>query len=314
MNSIPIQSPPSTIAKYLSMVRFSHTIFALPFALLATWWAYVVPLGTDGATTPKFEWIHLFAIILCMVFARSFAMAINRLLDQSFDAANPRTAGRHLPAGQLTRTGVWGFAWINAAFFIASCALFLPNRLPLILAIPVLAFLGMYSWTKRFTQFAHYWLGVALMLAPICAWIAIRGSSLVNAPLDLIPAAWLGSVVLFWVAGFDIIYACQDFEFDRRAGLHSIPAKFGISGAMWIARGSHLVMWLLAIGLSFACPELNLGWLYRIGICGVGILLLIEHSVVSHRSLERINLAFFQLNSIISVVFLIAGGLDAWTR
>jgi 4-hydroxybenzoate polyprenyltransferase len=186
--------------------------------------------------------------------------------------------------------------------------------LPAILSLPVLLFLGGYSLGKRFTWLVHVWLGAALMLAPICAWIALRGEILSQAPYDLLPAVWLGAVVLLWVSGFDILYACQDAEFDRQAGLSSIPARFGIRGALNIAKVLHFLMWLVAMGMTFWAPELSLGWLFRTVMLAVGGLLVYEHSVVSERSLDRMQLAFFQLNSIISVLILGAGALDAWLK
>lgn len=247
-----------------------------------------------------------------MVLARSFAMAVNRLLDREWDGQNPRTANRHLPARLLRVGEVAWFAIGCGLLFIASTLLFLPNRLPVILSVPVLLFLGGYSLGKRFTWMVHVWLGAALMLAPICAWIAVRGQIVEQDPRDILPAISLGLVVLFWVSGFDILYACQDAQFDRQAGLHSIPARFGVRGALRIARALHFLMWLLAFGLTFWCPELSLGALFRFSLLGVGILLIYEHSVVSEGSLDRMQLAFFQLNSIISVVILVAGALDTW--
>jgi 4-hydroxybenzoate polyprenyltransferase len=186
--------------------------------------------------------------------------------------------------------------------------------LPLILSLPVLGFLAAYSLTKRFTRLAHFWLGIALMLAPICAWIALRGDVVIHNWRDIQPVLWLGGIVLFWVAGFDIIYACQDYEFDKQAGLHSIPAKLGITRALLVAKVSHAIMWVLAIGMTFAVPELSLGWLFRLALVVVGGLLVWQHASVSSRSLDRVNFAFFQLNSVISVVFLAVGSVDAWWR
>jgi 4-hydroxybenzoate polyprenyltransferase len=301
-----------TVKRYLGLIRFSHTIFALPFALLATFWAYVVPLPDN--TYLSWSWLSLLGILVCMVSARSFAMAINRLLDHQFDAANPRTKGRHLPAGQLSRRGVWFFCGVCILSFLIGCGIFLPNPIPLVAAIPVLLFLAGYSLAKRFTRMAHYWLGVALMLAPICAWVALRGEYVLSNPSDLLPAVWLGSIVLFWVGGFDIIYACQDYEVDKELGLHSIPAKIGIRNAMMVAKISHLIMWLIAAGMAIFATQLSLGVLFWIALTIIAGLLVWQHSVVSDRSLDRINLAFFQLNSVISVLFLTVGSLDAWFR
>ena len=194
------------------MIRFSHTIFALPFALLAAVMAWVAPVTGDAKI--EFNWLHLVAIIICMVGARSAAMAFNRLVDRFIDAENPRTAQRHLPAGKLSVKSVWLFTVFSSLMFFLGNALFLPNYLPLVLAVPVLLILFGYSYTKRFTALAHFWLGLALMLAPICAWIAIRGLVVIENPEDLAPAVVLGMAVLFWVAGFDMIYACQDYDYD----------------------------------------------------------------------------------------------------
>jgi len=299
--------------RFLELIRFSHTIFALPFALLASYWAWIVPSPIPEIPV-RFGWSYGLGILLCMVFARSFAMAVNRLLDRKWDGENPRTANRHLPAKLLGVSEVVWFALLCGVLFIASCMLFLPNRLPLILSLQVLLFLGGYSLGKRFNWLVHLWLGAALMLAPICAWIALRGEILSKAPYDLLPAVWLGAVVLLWVSGFDILYACQDAVFDRQVGLSSIPARFGVRGALNIAKVLHFSMWIVAMGMTYWAPELSLGFLFRAVMLAVGGLLIYEHSVVSERSLDRMQLAFFQLNSIISVLILGAGALDAWLK
>ncbi len=303
----------SRIQHFGELVRFSHTLFALPFALLASAWAWIVPPSLEG-TSVSFRWLDLLGILLCMVAARSFAMAMNRLVDERFDAANPRTAIRHLPAKLMSRNEVLGFGLAAGLVFVAATALFLPNPLPLILSLPVLAVLLGYSYGKRFTWLVHFWLGIALMLAPICAWIAIRGTQVMGHPADLLPAVGLGILVLLWVSGFDIIYACQDFQFDRQAGLHSVPARFGIRGALGIAKSLHFAMFLTAIGLTFAFPQLSLGWIFRVAVIAVGVLLWLEHSVVSETRMDRMQLAFFQLNVTISLVLLVAGSLDAYLR
>ena len=301
------------IRRYGEMIRFSHTIFALPFALLASWWAWVLPSPVDGNPI-IFRFQDLVGILLCMVAARSFAMATNRLLDERYDAENPRTSGRHLPAGLLGRAEVGLFIVFCAVAFIASTLLFLPNRIPLLCSVPILFFLAGYSLGKRFTWLVHLWLGVALMLAPICAWVAIRGNVVSERWTDLLPAVALGTCVCLWVTGFDILYACQDFGFDRSRGLYSIPARFGVRGGLNIAKVLHLAMFVLAVGLAFWFPQLSLGWIYRLTLVGIGVLLVWEHFSVSENSLERMQLAFFQLNAVISVLFLVAGGIDAWLR
>jgi len=233
------------VRNYLDLIRFSHTVFALPFALLSAAIAWSLP---DSV----FRVRDLVGILLCMVLARSAAMAFNRLVDRKIDANNPRTSGRHLPAGLLSVRAVVAFTVLCSLGFIAATTLFLPKQLPLILAIPVLLFLLGYSYSKRFTSLCHYWLSAALMLSPIAAWIAVRDEVTVTPLL-------LGGVVFFWVGGFDILYSCQDFAFDQASGLRSIPARFGISGALRIAAISHLITvgmlvalwWFSSLGIVF---------------------------------------------------------------
>lgn len=291
---------------YLEMIRFSHTVFALPFALMAAAMAWKA--GWEQEPPQYVTWRDWTGVLLCMVFARSAAMSFNRLSDRDIDARNPRTVGRHLPAGVLTIRGVVTFAAICCIGFIISTLLFLPNRLPLLLSVPVLAFLLGYSYTKRFTVLAHFWLGAALMLAPISAWIAIRGEAVMTDLADLLPVVVLGGAVLFWVAGFDMIYACQDLDFDRLEGLHSIPARFGAAGALRVAAACHLVtivcLWILPVVFPY------LGWLYRTGTATVTVLLIYEHVIISPRELQRINQAFFQVNALISVGLFCFTSLD----
>ena len=298
------------------MIRFSHTLFALPFALFSALlaWHYkgtfwILP-GLSEATAADRRahasgfWIELLGILLCMVFARSAAMAFNRLADRRLDAANPRTAMRHLPAGQLSVAAVWLFTLVCAAGFVATTFLFHlaepPNPWPSYLAVPVLLFVGAYSYTKRFTALAHFWLGASLLLAPVAAWIAILGLEHLEIP------GTLGLAVLFWVAGFDIIYACQDADFDRQAKLHSIPAAIGVGPALRLALFCHLIMLGLLVVLYFlATPPL--GVIYLIGVAAVAALLIYEHSLVKPTDLTRVNQAFFQVNAVISIgLFVIA--------
>ncbi len=290
----------------LEMIRFSHTIFALPFALLAS----VMAWQLNATATPPiaFRWQDLAGIILCMVTARSAAMALNRLADLRFDAANPRTAARHLPAGVLRVSTVTTFTLACCAAFVASTLLFLPNRLPLYLAAPVLLFLMAYSFTKRFTWLSHAWLGAALMLAPVCAWIALRGSLLMTDFVDLLPAAILGAVVLLWVTGFDVMDACQDLHFDRGGGVKSIPEKFGVSGSGKIAAALHFAMLVVLATFPFAYPAF--GWLYWCGWATVTALLIYEHSVVRADDLSRVNIAFFNVNATLSFGLLVVGSID----
>lgn len=240
-------------------------------------------------------------------------MAFNRLADRRIDAENPRTKMRHLPAGTLSLGSVVAFTIMSSAIFVAGTLLFLPNRLPLVLSIPVLLFLLGYSFTKRFTSLAHFWLGAALMLAPVCVWIAIRGELLLSNPADILPALWLGGAVLTWVAGFDTIYACQDAEFDRQARLKSIPAAIGVPAALKLAATCHVGTLILLATLPVICPQVPLGWFYGGGVAIVALLLTYEHFVVRPDDLSRVNLAFFNINAVISIGLLIVGAIDLLT-
>lgn len=279
------------VRQLLEMIRFSHTVFALPFALLA---------ATLAWREAAFRWRDLVGILLCMILARSAAMAFNRLADARIDAKNPRTAGRHIPAGLLKSSTVWIFTLVCSAGFVASTLLFLPNRWPLILAVPVLAFLLGYSFAKRLTVWSHYWLSTALMLSPIATWIAICGE-VVWTPV------WLAAVIFFWVGGFDILYACQDADFDREAGLRSVPARFGIANALRIARLSHAVTVGCLFGLWYFA---NLGGIFLTGVILVSALLAYEHRLVRPDNLTRVNIAFFQVNAIISIGLFLVGLAD----
>jgi 4-hydroxybenzoate polyprenyltransferase len=276
------------VRSLLELIRFSHTVFALPFALTGAALAWKRP--------PGFQFGQLVGILLCMVFARSAAMAFNRLADRRFDAANPRTAGRHLPAGLLTPGAVWLFTAVCVVGFVLATTIFLAydNPWPLYLAVPVLLFIGAYSYTKRFTALAHFWLGASLMLTPVAAWIAIRGLS------GLLVPALLGGAVLFWVAGFDIFYACQDVDFDRSARLRSVPAALGVPAALRVARASHAAMLGLLVALYFAARP-DLGVVYLAGVGAVAVLLAYEHWLVRPDDLSRVNRAFLQVNGVISV-------------
>lgn len=274
----------------LEMIRFSHTLFALPFALLSAALAW----KEQG----YFSWLQLLGIVLCMVFARSTAMAFNRLADRHLDAQNPRTAQRHIPAGLLSVAAVWTFTLVCAAGFFASTAVFLltepANPWPLYLSVPVLAFVCGYSYTKRFTALAHFWLGASLLLAPLGAWIAIRQLEHLEVPL------LLGLAVLFWVAGFDIFYACQDVDFDRRAKLRSVPAALGVPASLRLAMLCHALMVVLLVALYFVASA-YLGWIYLTGVILVAALLCYEHWLVRPDDLTRVNRAFFQVNGVVSV-------------
>jgi len=297
---------PERLRHILEMIRFSHTVFAMPFAVLATIMAWCLP--APSGETVSLTWQACLGIVLCMVFARSAAMAFNRLVDRKIDAENPRTATRHLPAGVLSVQSVVLFTLACSLGFVASTLLFWPNWLPLALSVPVLAFLCGYSYTKRFTSLAHYWLGISLMLAPICAWVAIRGEVVLAHPADILPALMLGLGVLFWVAGFDIIYACQDAEFDRDAKLRSVPAKFGVAGALRIAAVSHFLAVLAFAALPFTAS--SLGIIYWIGLAAVAALLLYEHALVRPSDLSKVNLAFFNVNTVIGLGVLAFTSID----
>ncbi len=301
----------TAIRHLLEMIRFSHTLFALPFALLAAVMAWTTPAPVGSQI--RFEPWHLAGILVCMVGARSAAMAFNRLVDHRFDAENPRTKMRHLPAGLLSASSVLLFTVVSSGLFLAGTLLFLPNWLPLAFSIPVLLFLLGYSYAKRFTSLAHFWLGVALMLAPVCAWIALRGQILLTHPADVLPAVILGGAVLAWVAGFDVIYACQDADFDRGARLRSIPAALGILGALRLAAVCHLITLVLLALLPLACPEVGLRWIYAAGVAAVSVLLIYEHAIVKPTDLTRVNVAFFNINVVISMGLFIVGTIDLLT-
>ena len=275
--------------RLLELVRFSHTLFALPFALLSAAMAW----HREGVFRP----LDLIGILLCMVFARSAAMAFNRLADRRIDALNPRTAGRHLPAGTLSVTAVVTFTLLCSVGFVASTLLFLvrpaPNYWPLYLSGPVLLFICLYSLTKRFTAMAHFWLGASLMLAPLSAWIAIRGLD------DLLTPLLIGGAVFFWVAGFDILYACQDVEFDRQARLHSVPARLGVPASLRLALACHVAM-LGLLGVLYVVAA-ELGAVFLVGLVAVTVLLAYEHWLVRPDDLTRVNRAFFQVNAVVSV-------------
>jgi 4-hydroxybenzoate polyprenyltransferase len=296
----------ATLRSYLELVRFSHTIFALPFALMAVILAFQAQ--APAATSPAEWWRRGLGVLLCMVTARTAAMAFNRLVDRSFDAANPRTATRHLPRGDLAVGEVFGLVALSCGAFIAATLLFLPNWLPLVLSVPVLAWLLGYSYAKRFTMLAHVWLGAALGMAPVAAWIAIRGEALLANPADGLPAIILGLAVTTWVAGFDIIYACQDAGFDASQGLHSIPARLGVPRALTLAMGLHAVTLAILATLPLVVPQL--GAVYWGTLVAIAALLLWEHSLVSPDDLSRVNQAFFTANAAIGVLLLVAIAID----
>jgi 4-hydroxybenzoate polyprenyltransferase len=274
------------------MIKWEHSIFALPFALSAAM------LAAGGWPT---RW-QLLWIVVCMVSARSAAMAFNRVADQQIDAANPRTQMRALPAGTLSRSFVVVFVMASCAIFVLGAARL--NRLTLYLSPLALAVVLLYSYTKRFTRWSHLVLGFALGIAPAAAWIAVRGA------LDP-RILFLTVAVTCWVAGFDVLYACQDIEFDRDSGLHSVPQRFGVGGALTISRVLHVAS-LLAMGaLAYS---FNLGMLAIAGIVVVGLLLAYEQSLVKVNDLSRLNAAFFTMNGVIAVVFFIFVSADILMR
>ena len=289
------------IRQLLEMIRFSHTLFALPFALLAAVMAWGANLRDTGSI--RFRFLDLVGILVCMAAARSAAMAFNRLADRRIDALNPRTEMRHLPSGRLSAASVTVFTAVASLVFIAGTLLFLPgNWLPLYASAPVLLFLFGYSYAKRFTSLAHLWLGTALALAPVAAWVALRGEV-------ALPPVTLGLAVMLWVTGFDIIYACQDTEFDQKMRLKSLPAWVGVATALRLAAVCHLVMLVMLVILGAVYPEF--GWIYSTGIAFIAALLIYEHSLVRPDNLDRVNRAFFHVNAVISVGLFLVGGIDA---
>jgi 4-hydroxybenzoate polyprenyltransferase len=281
----------------LEMIKFEHSVFALPFALTGALLAW-----RDGGFFRGGLWLRLAWIVLAMVAARSVAMAFNRVLDADIDALNPRTRVRHLPAGLLSRTFAWGFIGVWSVVFLFSAREL--NPLCFKLAPLALAVLMFYSFTKRFTSLSHLVLGFSLGIAPAAAWIAMRGS------LDP-RILWLTAAVTLWTAGFDIIYSCQDYEFDMEAGLFSLPRRFGIAGALWISRALHLGMLLCLVMLveSFA-----LGALAWAGVLAVACLLAWEHRLVKANDLSRVDAAFFTMNGYVSVIFFLFWAGDIFLR
>ncbi|MDB5328481.1 MAG: 4-hydroxybenzoate polyprenyltransferase [Phycisphaerales bacterium] len=274
-------------------IKLTHSVFALPWAILATF------MAAEGAM-PKIGQILL--ILACMVLARTAAMSANRLLDADLDAINPRTARRAIPGGKLSKSFVRATILACAAAFIGTTALFgvfYQNWIPLIASLPVLAFICTYPFIKRFSRLCHYYLGASLALAPVCAWIAIAGHVAIEPFL-------MAGAVLLWTAGFDILYACQDVASDRSTGVHSMPADAGVGRSLWIARLSHVACLGLLVALGLRSPQL--ATFYFAAVAVAGVLLVVEHLVVKPTDLSKINLAFFTLNGIISLL-IGAGGL-----
>ncbi|ADV81995.1 UbiA-like polyprenyltransferase [Terriglobus saanensis] len=276
----------------LEMIKWEHSIFALPFALTGAM------LAAHGVP----ELRVLLLIVVCMVSARSAAMAFNRLVDADLDAVNPRTATRAIPAGVLSRRFTGLFTLLMCAVFVAAAGAL--NKLTLILSPIALAVVLGYSYMKRISRWSHLVLGLALGIAPSAAWIAVRGT--LDARIIVLTAA-----VLLWVGGFDVFYACQDFEHDRKAGLNSIPQAFGLQGAFWIARAMHVGMVALLIWMV---PLFGLGTIAEVGVGIVAGLLLYEHSIIAPNDLLRMNAAFFLLNGVISMLYFFSVATDIFWR
>jgi len=275
----------SKLITTLEMIKFEHTLFALPFAFLGA------VLAADGLPT----WSQIIWITVAMVGARSAAMTFNRIIDIDFDAANPRTANRELPSGKLSIGFAWAFLFISIIIFLL--ASYMLNWLTFALSpVALLSVLG-YSYAKRFTAFSHLILGWALAISPTAAWIAVRGT--IDSQLPLL----LSLLVLMWTAGFDVMYACQDYEFDRKSGLRSIPARFGIKNSLWIARLFHLQAFIALVLLYLGT---GLGWVALAGVILVAVLLIYQHTLVSAKNLSRMNAAFFTTNALVSVILFIS--------
>lgn len=277
----------------LAMIKFEHTLFALPFAFLGA------ILAADGLPS---LW-QIIWITVAMFGARSAAMTFNRIIDIDFDAANPRTAKRELPTGRLSLGFAWVFLFVSIAIFLI--AAYSLNWLTFALSpIALLSVLG-YSYAKRFTSFSHLILGWALAISPTAAWIAVRGTIDSEVPL------LLSLLVLMWTAGFDVVYACQDYDYDRGAGLRSIPARFGIRNALWIARLFHVQAFVALILLYLVT---GLGWIALAGVIAVGLLLVYQHTLVRSTDLSRMNAAFFTTNAFVSVILFVSFGAAVFCR
>jgi len=277
----------------LEMIKFEHSVFALPFALTAALLAY-----REGGVTVRQIWIKLIWIVVAMVGARTAAMTFNRLVDAGIDARNPRTRMRHIPAGLLSAAFGWGFVAVSCLVFLLAAREL--NPLCLRLAPVALAIVFFYSFTKRFTSFSHLVLGFSLGIAPAAAWIAVRGS------LDP-RILWLTAAVTLWTAGFDIIYSCQDYEFDSDAQLFSLPRRLGIAGALRVSQLLHVLMIACLVALVWS---LGLGLLSLAGVTAVALLLVYEHSLVKPSDLSRVNAAFFTMNGYVSVLFFLFWAAD----
>jgi 4-hydroxybenzoate polyprenyltransferase len=277
----------------LEMIKIEHTLFALPFAFLGA------VLAANGLPTPS----QILWITLAMVGARSTAMAFNRIADRSYDALNPRTATRAIPAGLLSVSFVWAFTLVSAVLFFFAAAML--NRLTLILAPVALASVLLYSFSKRWTLLSHLLLGWCLSIAPTGAWIAVRGT--LDSPVPLL----LSLVVLLWTAGFDVLYACQDYDFDVKAGLHSIPKRFGIANSLLIARLLHAAAFSALVALYFTT---HLGVFALVGVIATAVLLIYQHRLVRADDLSKLNAAFFTTNAFVSLILFVTFGGAALLR
>ncbi|MCB9841477.1 MAG: 4-hydroxybenzoate octaprenyltransferase [Phycisphaeraceae bacterium] len=303
--SVPARAPGGLGSIVLAArdIKLAHSVFALPFAVLAAFLARDPAAGWDRFAG------QLGLVVVCMVAARTWAMLFNRLVDRGFDAANPRTAGRAVASGALGVGRAWGLAAGSAALFVACAGLFgvlFANWWPVVLSVPVLAWIAFYSLTKRFTLLCHVFLGGALAASPLAAAVAIEAGSLVG--VGSAALWWLGAMVLLWVAGFDVVYALQDIEFDRSAGLRSVPARLGWRGAAWAARGLHV---FAAAALVMAwVSEPRFGLVFGAAVVVVLGVLALEHVVLARRGERGLEMAFFTLNGVVSCVLGAAGVVD----
>jgi 4-hydroxybenzoate polyprenyltransferase len=307
----------SRINLFAADIKLGHSVFAMPWAVLACF------LAADSVTPGARPAVgQVLLIVACMFFARTVAMAANRLLDARLDALNPRTRGRAVPSGRLSTTFVAAAGALCAAGFVVACAgfgVFFGNWVPLIAAVPVLAFVAAYPLMKRFTRLCHYYLGAALALAPVCAWAAVAGNVTIE-PLLVLSMRVAGSAVpllmaatvLLWTAGFDILYACQDVASDRETGVFSVPAAVGVARALLIARATHAACAVALVGIGLASPAL--GTIYFLGVGLAVALLVAEHAIVRADDLSKLNVAFFTLNGIMSVAVGTFGVIDVLVR
>jgi 4-hydroxybenzoate polyprenyltransferase len=301
MTALPISPARSRLVEFAADIKLSHSIFALPFALLAMVMATEVAMPGGRVRAGQVG-----LIVLCMVVARSFAMGMNRLLDARVDALNPRTARRAIPAGRLSKSSavaILGGCAVAFELVTLGFGVFYGNWLPAILAMPVLAILGAYPLFKRFTRFCHFYLGFCLALAPVCAWVAIAGNVRVEPLL-------MACAVMCWTAGFDILYATADVESDRATGTFSIPAKLGVANALWVARLTHVACVALLATLGVYAAPLDLLWF--VAVAFVTCVFVVEHAIVKPHDLSKVGLAFFTINGVISLLLGVLGILDVF--